>query len=120
MNHRLGAIISGFHAKSSGQFGVEPRRIILLKSALCLYTTEHTKHTLFALSGLLISISGDCTSNDSRLLLESGDLVSSSCTSSSISVLSVPFESTGDGSICCGYGLAGGASESVGPDDLFA
>ena len=42
----------------------------------------------------------------------------SSCASSSISVLSVPFESTGEGSIWLGYGLAGGANESVGPDDL--
>jgi hypothetical protein len=48
-----------------------------------------------------------------------GDFSSgSSCASSSISVLSVPFESTGDGSIWDGYGLGGGASESVGPDDL--
>ena len=35
-----------------------------------------------------------------------------------MSVVSVPFESTGDGSICCGYGLGGGARESDGPDDL--
>jgi len=35
-----------------------------------------------------------------------------------MSVVSVPFESTGDGSICCGYGLGGGASESEGPEDL--
>ena len=31
---------------------------------------------------------------------------------------SVPLESTGDGSICCGYGLGGGASESVGAEEL--
>lgn len=29
-----------------------------------------------------------------------------------------PFESTGDGSTCVGYGLAGGASDSEGPEDL--
>lgn len=35
-------------------------------------------------------------------------------------MLSVPLESTGDGSICCGYGLAGGAKESAGgPEDLY-
>jgi len=41
-----------------------------------------------------------------------------SCFSSSISVLSVPFESTGEGSTCAGYGLGGGARESEGPEDL--
>lgn len=35
-----------------------------------------------------------------------------------MSVVSVPFESTGEGSTFCGYGLGGGASVSDGPDDL--
>lgn len=74
--------------------------------------------TLPVLCGLLISMSGDLTS---PAALGIGDFSSgSSCASSSISVDSVPFESTGDGSIWFGYGLGGGASESVGPDDLQA
>lgn len=54
-------------------------------------------HTLPALRGLLISMSGDLSS---LAEVGVGDFSSgSSCASSSISVLSVPFESTGDGSI---------------------
>lgn len=70
-------------------------------------------HTLAALCGLLISTSGDSSS-----VALAGFNSVSSCTSSSISVVSVPFESTGDGSTCCGYGLGGGARLSVGADDL--
>lgn len=55
------------------------------------------KLTLFVLRGLLISMSGDLSSVAE---VGVGDFSSgSSCASSSISVLSVPFESTGDGSI---------------------
>ena len=72
--------------------------------------------TLPALCGLLISISGDLSSFSPDWLGDFGSL--SSCASSSISVVSVPFESTGDGSIWAGYGLGGGARESEGPDDL--
>lgn len=65
-------------------------------------------------------MSGDCTSIASSSTVDPGDSTFvSSCASSSISVLSVPLESTGEGSICCGYGLAGGAKESAGgPEDL--
>lgn len=88
------------------------------KTRLCVYQNNPT---LLMLAGLVISISGDCTSIPSSLLEASGDFTfASSCASSSISVLSVPLESTGDGSICCGYGLAGGAKESAGgPEDLY-
>lgn len=59
--------------------------------------------TLFTLAGLAISMSGDCTSIASSFIVNPGDFVLvSSCASSSISVLSVPLESTGEGSICCG------------------
>jgi hypothetical protein len=70
-------------------------------------------HTLFELCGLFTSMSGDKTS---PFDVGKGDF--NSCASSSISVDSVPFESTGDGSTCIGYGL-GGASESEGPDNLL-
>lgn len=62
-------------------------------------------------------MSGDCTSNASPFVADSGDFALESCASSSISVLSVPLESVGDGSICWGYGL-GGARVSDGPEDL--
>lgn len=58
-------------------------------------------------------MSGDCNSPS---VAGYGDLTS--CASSSISVVSVPFESTGEGSIWEGYGL-GGARESDGPDNLL-
>lgn len=82
--------------------------------------SHHICRTLFALIGLLISLSApvetECGGESTSLSS------SSSCASSSISVPSVPFESTGDGSICCGYGMGsgggGGASESVGPEEL--
>lgn len=87
----------------------------------CPNAIAHYRSRTFGLAGLLISMSGECTSNASPLAADSGDLMSvssSSCASSSISVPSVPFESTGDGSICCGYGLGGGASESLGAEEL--
>ncbi len=53
--------------------------------------------TLSVLSGLVISISGE---RNSPFVAELGDFtLPSSCASSSISVLSVPFESTGEGSV---------------------
>ena len=106
----------------------EPVRVSLdnCVSSVCIRPCSHQSNagvlahfsepTLPGLSGLVISISGDCTSS---FVVELGDFTPSSCSSSSISVLSVPLESTGDGSVpVCGYGLGGGASESEGPDDL--
>jgi hypothetical protein len=112
---RLRIIVVGRGADAVGQLCIYPRHTILcLISAIVTFPTPQVWRTLVALCGLLISTSGDCASVP-------GDLIS--CASSSISVVSVPLEaleSTGEGSIWLGYGLAGGMRESLlGPEDLF-
>lgn len=119
MNDGLGLIVGAVRSNSLRQLRVESwRRYRFLSQSVRAQPPHIDQHTLFALSGLVISMSGDCTSNASPFSAGSGDLVAlESCASSSISVLSVPLESVGEGSICWGYGL-GGASVSEGPEDL--
>lgn len=99
VNDRLRRIFLRIRPRASRHLCVDFLRPFLLISVSETIRTCSTRvdHTLPVLCGLRISISGDLSLGPASGV---GDFNSgSSCASSSISVLSVPFESTGDGSI---------------------